>query len=248
MKISSSNVLITGGATGLGFAIAQRLVGLGNTVIICGRREDRLRGAESRLKGIRVLKCDVSKEYEREALLSRISDELGGLDMLINNAGIQREVDFRKGMADIRAHDDEVDINLKSQIYMTALAVPLLMKRQAAAIVNVSSGLGFVPMAKFPIYSATKAAIHSLTLSLRQQLKGTGISVFEVVPPTLYDTELKGHPLEKADWNMSASEMAEAVISGLQNDVYEIGAGPSAKWLDASRKDLDAAFSSINSR
>lgn len=113
---------------------------------------------------------------------------------------------------------------------------------------TVSSGLGFVPMASFPIYSATKAAIHSFTMSLRQQLKDTDVKVFEVIPPGDHDTELRGKPIPKSDWSISAADMAEAVKEGLENDDYEIAAGPTIGYLLGSNSEFDEAFKNMNSR
>jgi uncharacterized oxidoreductase len=112
--------------------------------------------------------------------------------------------------------------------------------------VNVSSGLAFVPIARFPIYCATKAAIHSFTMSLRYQLKDTKIKIFELIPPTVYDTELKGRPLEKSDWTVSSAEVAGAMMKGLETDEFEIAVGSTRNWLRASKSDLDQAFSNIN--
>jgi uncharacterized oxidoreductase len=138
-------------------------------------------------------------------------------------------------------------INLKAQIYLAACFVPVFSKKQSeSAIINVSSGLAFVPLARFPIYCATKAAIHSFTVSLRHQLKETPIRVFEVIPPTVYDTELKGKPLQKSDWTVSSNEVADAVMKGLENNDYEISIGAAKNWLMGSKSDLETAFNNMN--
>lgn len=246
MKVSGNTILITGGATGIGFALAESFVKLGNKVIICGRRKDKLDEAKAKLPSIATKVCDISKESDRALLFEWICSEFKDTNILVNNAGIQRPVDFKKGMQDILKNQDEIDINLKSQIYLAARFVPILSKRDEAAIVNVSSGLGFVPMAVFPIYSATKAAIHSFTMSLRHQLKGTAIRVFEVIPPTVHDTELKGKKIDKTDYSISAAELADAVIMGLKEDNYEIAAGPSKNFVTASKEQIDQMFKNIN--
>ncbi len=246
MKTKSNTVLITGGATGIGFAIAERLLGLGNEVIICGRREGKLSDAKAKLPRLNTIKCDVSKEGERIAMLDYVRSNFPDINILINNAGIQRRIDLKKGAGEILKDEDEFEINFKAQVYLTAMFTPLFLKKEDAAIINVSSGLGFVPLAVFPIYCATKAAIHSFTLSLRHQLRDTPVKVFEVVPPTVHDTELKGEPIEKAEWSVSASEVADAVMKGLEKDEYEIAVGPTRNWIKASREDLDKAFGSIN--
>jgi uncharacterized oxidoreductase len=199
MKMKNNTVLITGGATGIGFALAETLAKLGNTVIACGRRAERLEEAKRKLPALNVGQYDVSREHDRKTLYAWIEENFKELNILINNAGIQRRIDFTKGMEDLLKNEDEIDINLKAQIHLSAQFVPMLSKRKESAIVNMSSGLGFVPLTVFPIYSATKAAIHSFSLSLRHQLKGTSIKVFEVIPPTVHDTELKGKPIQRAE-------------------------------------------------
>lgn len=246
MKVSGNTILITGGATGIGFALAEKFVALGNEVIICGRRDEKLKEAKAKLPPIVTRRCDISKEDERKSLFDWVSSNFKSINVLVNNAGIQRPIDFRKGVDDLLRNDDEIEINLKAQIYLSGRFVPLLSKQKEAAIVNVSSGLGFVPLTIFPVYCATKAAIHSFSISLRYQLKSTSIKVFEVIPPTVYDTGLKGKPMEKSEWSVSSKEMAEAVVSGLQADDYEIAAGTSKNLLSGSKADLERAFKNMN--
>ena len=207
---------------------------------------ERLQEAKRKLPNLNVGQYDVSKEQDRNAMYAWIEANFTELNVLINNAGIQRRVDFTKGMEDLLKSEDEIDINLKAQVHLSALFVPMLSRQKEAAIVNMSSGLGFVPLTVFPVYSATKAAIHSFTLSLRHQLRESSIRVFEVVPPTVHDTELKGKPIERAAWTVSASEVADAVVKGMREDTYEISIGPSMKWTSGTRQELDRIFSDIN--
>ncbi len=246
MKMKDNTVLITGGATGIGFALAESFTKLGNRVIICGRRADRLEEAKRKLNALSVGQFDVSREQDRNAMYAWVGRNFNEVNVLINNAGIQRRVDFTKGIEDLLKSEDEIDINLKAQVYLSALFVPMLSKQNEAAIVNMSSGLGFVPLTVFPVYSATKAAIHSFTMSLRHQLRETSIKVFEVIPPTVHDTELKGKAIERAAWTVSASEVAEAVVKGMGEDMFEIPIGPSKKWTSSTRRELDQFFSDIN--
>lgn len=246
MDVNGNTILITGGATGIGFALAEAFSKLGNNVIICGRRQDRLEEAKQKLPDIHIKKCDISKNEDQKMLFEWVSSEFKDLSILINNAGIQRPVDFRKGTEDLLKNEDEIDINLKAQMYLSAYFIPMLSQQKEAAIVNVSSGLGFSPMANYPIYSATKAAIHSFTLSLRHQLKDTPIRVFELVPPIVYDTELKGHMLEKDERSSSTIEVAEAVVKGLESNEYEITIGMTRNLVKASKEDLDQMFKRMN--
>lgn len=246
MKTVGNTILITGGGTGIGLALAEAFVQSENTVIICGRREDKLIEAKKRLPSIITRTCDISKENQRKELYEWIESNHGDVNVLVNNAGIQRPIDLKKGLEDIVKNEDEIEINLRSQIYLAARFIPLLSKKSNAVIINVSSGLGFAPLAIFPIYCATKAAIHSFTMSLRFQLRETPIKVFEVIPPTVHDTELKGRKLEKTDYSISSAEMVDAVIKGLEADQYEITAGASRNLANASKAELDQIFKNMN--
>jgi uncharacterized oxidoreductase len=245
MRTSNNTILITGGATGIGLALAGLFMKSGNEVIICGRREDRLDEARKKLPGLHAKRCDISSKSDLESLYVWLDANFKELNVLVNNAGIQRRIDLKNTGSD-SAIDDEIDINLKAQISLSAHFIPILSKRNEAAIVNISSGLGFVPIAAFPVYCATKAALHSFSVSLRYQLRQTPIKVFEVIPPTVHDTELKGRFLEKNEYSVSASEVAHAVIGGMSSDEYEIAIGSSKNLVAGSKGDLDRAFGRMN--
>ena len=246
MRLENNTILITGGATGIGFALAESFIRLGNKVIICGRREEKLNEAKAKLPNLTIHRCDISKESDRKELFDWVSSNFKDINILVNNAGIQRSIDFTKGISELQKTDDEIEINLKAQIHMSAYFIPLLSTQKEAAIINVSSGLGFVPMARFPIYCATKAAIHAFTISLRHQLRETSVKVFEIIPPTVYDTYLKGKPTEKTEWSISAAELAAAVIKPLENNEYEIPVGPAKGLVAGSRSDPEQAFKNMN--
>jgi uncharacterized oxidoreductase len=248
MKISNNTILITGGATGIGFAMAEALVRNDNTVIICGRRLNKLEEAKRQLPQIYIRNCDISKEVERKAVYGWIKDNFKSFNILINNAGIQRMVDLKKGIRELAEGENEIQINLAAPIYLSAYFIPLLMKQKAAAIINVSSGLAFVPIASMPVYCATKAAIHSFTISLRHQLRDTSIKVFEVVPP-MVDTELgKGSVDEEEEWNrgIQPAEVAKAVISALEKDKYDIVIGEAEGLVAGSRTNPEETFKNLN--
>jgi uncharacterized oxidoreductase len=245
MKTSGNTILVTGGGTGIGLAIAVKFAELGNSVVICGRRADRLREVTRASPRIQSIRCDITNPADRAELSEIIGASFPGLNMLVNNAGVQRHLDLKGGAEDPTA-SREIETNLTSQIQLSALFIPLLSRQGQSAIVNVTSGLGLVPMARFPIYSATKAAMHSFTLSLRHQLQRTPIRVFELIPPTVHDTELKGRPTKREEWTVSSSEVAVALAEGMANDRYEIPVGPAGRWASASRAELDEAFSRIN--
>lgn len=246
MELKDNTILITGGATGIGFALAKRFIALDNTVIICGRREEKLEAAKNALHDLHTICADISKADDRKMLRERIDADFGGINVLVNNAGIQRAIDLKNGIDGLTDADEEIEINFKSQVYMSLEFIPSLLKKKSAAIINVSSGLGFAPLANFPIYSATKAGVHSFTMSLRAQLMSTPIRVFEVIPPAVHDTELKGEPVEKTEWSIFAAEMANAVMDGLKAGKHEIAAGTALNLLSASKSELDESFRRMN--
>lgn len=248
MKIKDNTVLITGGATGIGFSLAQEFVKAGNEVIICGRREDKLKEAKDNLPQIHTKICDLSKENERKSLFEWTVSNFKNINILVNNAGIQRMIDFKKGTSELFSGEDEIEINLKAYVYLSAYFIPEFMKQKESAIINISSGLGFIPLTIVPIYSATKAAIHSFTMSLRHQLKNTSIKVFEIIPPTV-DTELDKGARDRRgqqDRGISPDEVAKAAVSGLEKDEYEIAVGRADNLRAGSRNNPEEIFGNTN--
>jgi uncharacterized oxidoreductase len=243
MNTSGNTVLITGGGTGIGLALAELFLSQGNQVIICGRRSSRLLEAQQRLPQLITRVCDVSSSQARQDLVTWVTSEYGSLNILINNAGIQRRVDFRQGTRDLSDADAEVATNLVAPIHLSALLIPFLERHNPAAIINISSGLAFTPLAFAPVYCATKAAIHSLSLTLRFQLRETSVRVFEVAPP-MVPTELSGSRRRPpVDENTMLPEgVARGVLDALEQDRYEVALGQ-AIGLYTQR---EALFDTIN--
>jgi uncharacterized oxidoreductase len=249
MKLAGNTVLITGGATGIGLALAEAFAQAGSQVAICGRREARLREAQQRIPGLQVRRCDVASPAECQELARWAAVTLPGLNVLVNNAGIQRDLDFTTGADDFVTGPSEIRINLDAPILLAGLFVPILRGKPDPVIINVSSGLGFVPAAKMPVYSATKAGLHAFSLALRFQLAKVGIEVVEVVPPAV-DTELNQEGrAARGGWKagLAAEEFVGAVMKALAAGTPEIGYGFSAGHLKASRAELDEAFKRMNS-
>lgn len=245
---SGNTILITGGATGIGYALAEQLIQNGNEVLICGRRESKLREAQQKFPGLHYRVCDVSDESERMALCEWATREFPNLNVLINNAGIQRDVDFTDFAEDWEETRKEITINVEAPMHLSALLIPHLRKKEEAAIVNVSSGLAFTPMSIFPIYCATKAAIHSFSMTLRHQLKDTSIQVCEVIPPAV-DSELNHEGRKRRGalkTGVTAEEFAEAVMKGFAEGKEEIGYGTSETGKRLSREEIDERFQRMN--
>ncbi len=245
MKIRGNTILITGGATGIGFFLAEHFVNAGNEVIICGRRENKLEEAKKKLPQIHIKVCDVTKPTERESLFNWVISNFKNINILVNNAGIQRAIDLKKGPDQLRG-EDEIDVNLKAPIYLSSLFIPTLLKQKEAAIINISSGLGFVPIASMPVYCATKAAIHSFSISLRHQLKNTPLKVFEIISP-IVDTELDHGRRGRTNRGIHPSEVAKATLNALEKDEFEIAVGMAENLRVAeSKNNFDQIFKNIN--
>lgn len=233
MNLSGNSILITGGATGIGFELARALVERGNEVTICGRRAARLEEAKEKVPALNILVADVSDAAAREEL----TRSLPRTNFLVNNAGVQHVFDFRDA-SQLPRIDEEIAINLTALIHLTTLFIPLVERNEQPAIANVSSGLAFAPLARMPIYCATKAAVHSLTLSLRHQLRDTPIRVFEVIPP-IVTSELGSYhrPQAVKDRAMPTDAAVARMLEGFERDELEIAIGE-ADHMRAKREGL----------
>ena len=250
MEMSGNTILITGGATGIGYAMAESFLEAKNEVIICGRRKERLLAAQKKHPQFHIKLCDVTEDADRRALVEWATANFSNLNILVNNAGVQRDIDFTKGVTEYLDGESEIKINLEAPIILSGMIVPHLTGKKEAAIINVTSGLGFVPAARMPVYSATKAAMHAFSMALRHQLMKVGIKVFEIVPPAV-DTELNPEGRAKRGSfkaGLSPGEFAASVMKSLKNDVFEIGYGMTEASIKASRADLDRSFQQMNSR
>jgi len=244
MQLSSNTVLVTGGASGIGLALAGRFVAAGSNVIVCGRRAERLAEAKELLPHVKTLVCDLSKASERSALAAWVVREHPRLNVLVNNAGIQRYPNLAQATdADWSETQEEIAINFEAPVHLSALFIPHLRQHARPAILNVTSGLSFAPLARAPIYSATKAALHSFTLSLRHQLKNTPIRVVELIPPAV-DTDLGGPGLHS--YGMKIEEFITAAMPRIEAGDLEVSYGFAAQASRGSRDELDAIFERMN--
>ncbi|HEX8464217.1 MAG TPA: SDR family oxidoreductase [Abditibacterium sp.] len=243
MQLAHNTVLVTGGASGIGLALAQRFLGAGNEVIVCGRREEVLSEAKARFPALHTRVCDVGDAEQRESLFEWVARDFPALNVLVNNAGIQRRIDLSEpeNWSQTRS---ELAINLEAPIHLSQLFLPHLRRQPRAAILNVSSGLAFAPIAAMPIYCASKAALHSFTLSLRQQLSSSSVEVIEIIPPAV-NTDLGGPGLHT--FGEPLDEFADDIFARLGGNELEIAYGTAAKASRASRDELDQAFAAMNS-
>jgi len=236
MKMSGKTVLITGGTSGIGMELAKQLSVRGNTVIVTGRDLQKLETARKAVPGIHVFQSDVSDPASIELLYTTVSDRFPMLDTLVNNAGAMRNIklDRQHQLNDLTA---EVDGNLKGPMWMIQAFLPLLLKQKNSLIVNVSSGLAFVPFPAAPIYSASKAAIHAYTKCLRAQLEGTGVSIVELAPPGTETPLFRSEFAEemKGEKGMNVTVLVQRAIAGIEAGKPEIRPGVSNVLKIASR-------------
>ncbi|UOQ46223.1 SDR family NAD(P)-dependent oxidoreductase [Halobacillus salinarum] len=237
MNFSGHTILITGGGSGIGLALAERYLAAGNEVIIAGRTKDKLEEARHQHPGLHIKTCDVAKEEDRIELFTWITTHFPEVNILINNAGIQERFQLLKDTDDWKRAKNELKINVDGPVHLTMLFAPFFKEKEEAAIINVSSGLALSPGAWVPVYSATKAALHSFTQTLRLQLENTNIEVIEIFPPAV-NTDLGGPGMHTFGANLQ--EFADSVFAEIEEGETEIGYGDSVHRLKADRESLKA--------
>ena len=237
MELTGNKILVTGGGSGIGLAMAERFVGEGNAVIICGRRESALDEAKAKLPSIVTRQCDLANEDERVKLFEWISQEHPDLNVLVNNAGVQNWMAVTDDDFFQRAKN-EITTNIEAPIHLTQLFLKLSSLR---TIMNVTSGLSFVPFTKVPVYSATKAFFLSFTVSLKHLLKN--IEVIEIIPPAL-NTDLGGKGLH--DWAPPVSEFIDSIFAQLKEGKTELTFGFTDAMSQAGQEVFKPIFARIN--
>jgi len=244
MNLGSNTVLVTGGASGIGLALVEQFLAAGSDVIACGRRADRLQALKDRHPHVKTLVCDVSKARDRQTLFAWVAREHPRVNVLVNNAGIQRYPKLDAATADDwPASEEEIAINFEAPVHLSMLFIPHLLTRPHPVILNVTSALSFAPIARAPVYSATKAALRSFTLSLRHQLKSTPIQVIELIPPAV-DTDLGGPGLHT--FGVKVDEFIEAVMPRIAAGDLEVAYGHGVHASRASRAEIDQIFERMN--
>ena len=237
MNLNENTILITGGSSGIGFEMAKEFFAAKNKVIITGRNMDKLEKAKQKLGDVAIIQSDVSDPNSVKELYETVSRDFPSLNILINNAGVMFTINLQNHNLSPSELIKEIDINVKGTIWMNDAFLPLLKKNKNVATVIVSSGLAFVPLPISPIYCATKAALHSYTLSLRAQLTNTDVKVFELAPPAT-ETELLADFNEedmKGISTMTVQAMVAAFLKGFSKNKYEICPGQSSQMKFMSR-------------
>lgn len=231
MELKNSTILITGGTSGIGLEFVKQLTEQGANIIVTGRNLDTLNETKKKFPKIHIFQSDVSKPQDIEQLYKDVTQQLPGLNIIVNNAGIMRNLNLQDTTRSLENLTNEIQTNLSGTMWMTHQFLPHLTKQKSSAIVNISSGLAFLPFPLSPIYSAAKSGIHAYTQVLRLQLKNTNIKVFELAPPAT-DTALMNSFSEDLDKNsagpiMKVEKMVQIAIDGLLKDKFEIKPGMS---------------------
>uniref|UniRef100_UPI0040489F26 SDR family oxidoreductase n=1 Tax=Flavobacterium sp. TaxID=239 RepID=UPI0040489F26 len=248
MKQSKQIVLITGGSSGIGLALAKKFVENDNTVIITGRNLSKLETVKKEFPNIHIFQSDVTDDAEVRMLADDIQEKHNGIDILINNAGIMNLVNAGNEENDLQKQMQEIEINFNSPIRLLHYFLPQLKKSKNAVLVNVSSGLAYVPFAQAPTYSGTKSALHFWTQGIRPQLQPHNIKVVELLPPVV-DTPL-AHVADIAEDDnlkpMPPEKLADIFWKDFINGKEEITPGISKQLKLMSRLAPKFIFKQLN--
>jgi uncharacterized oxidoreductase len=235
MKLINKIIFITGATKGIGFELAKQL-SPNNIVIIGGRNQQTLDKIKLKYTNIHTIYFDALSDENLLEIKNNLKNEFGKIDVLINNAAICNSYNFYESEFGFEKIETEIATNISSPIKVTKLFLPLLNQHTETAIVNITSGIAYLPMPNLPIYSATKAALQSFTISLRQSLSKTNVKVFEALPP-LVDTQMtenligNGKNMKK----ITAEKCAAEIIKGIERNNYTIHIGSSKSLFWGSR-------------
>ena len=231
MKLTGRTILITGGSAGIGLAFALKFLELGNEVIVTGRRQAVLDQVKAKHPKLHTIQSDVADPTQIAALAGRVKADFPKLDVLMNNAGIMVSRNLKAPAADLGGLMAEMNINVGGVIGMNSAFIDILTANRGT-VINVSSGLAFVPLPAAPIYSASKAAIHSYTQSLRFQLEETGVEVIELMPPAV-KTDLTAELAEGGASMITTDELVKQSFASLRAGALEIWPGQTKQlaWL-----------------
>ena len=233
MELTGHIILITGGSAGIGLAVAQKFIELGNEVIVTGRRQSKLDEVKALHPKLHTIQSDVADPAAIAALAADVKRRFPKLDVLMNNAGVFNMRNLRAPSSDLAGLTTEIEINVNGMIRMTSALVDLIAANKGT-IINVSSALAFVPLTSAPIYSASKAAIHSYTTSLRFQLRDAGVRVVELMPP-LVRTEMITD-MSEGDFKVITTDvLVAAAFKALKGGALEIRVGQSNQLYWMSR-------------
>ena len=243
MDLQNNTILITGGSSGIGLELARQLSEK-NTILICGRTLTKLERVKKMIPTLHFLQCDISKPEECEKLRNWIQSEHPGCNVLINNAAIVTRENFFEDEEAIQHAESEIATNLLAPIRLSKLLAPILEKNKHPRIINITTGLAYVPRTDYTFYCATKAALHSFSKVLRDQSKRTNVKILEVLLPVVDTPFHDGNPPSIA---ISPKEAVDEMIDKLETGKEEIHIGKVKLLYLLSRIAPNFAFKKLNS-
>lgn len=229
--LTNNTILITGGSSGIGRELAKKLLAKHNEVLICGRSQEKLEEAQKLLPEVKIFQCDIASQTECQRLYEWVANHHPNCNILINNAAIVHKTDFLVDEKAIEKAQYEFKTNILAPISLSKLFLPLLLKNTNAQIINITTGLVYVPRAVYAFYNATKAALHAFTQTLRLQLSNEPIKVIEVLLPVINTPWHKGNPPKSA---ISAQKAVEEMIQKIEKGTHteiRVGAVKLLYWL-----------------
>jgi uncharacterized oxidoreductase len=242
MKSTNNTVLITGGNSGIGYETAKLFAANGNTVIIAGKNSNSVKEASASLQNTYGIVCDITNAEEVDRLVENVKKDFSGLNVLINNAGIAYKYDLLTN-PELASHaKTEIEVNYLAPVNLTDKLLPILIKNEESAIINITSVLAFSPLGVWTTYSASKAAFQSYTKVLRNDLRSHNVKVFEVMPPladTKFAQDIPGSKMAPAD-------VAQAILEGFENDTPQIRIGFTEKFYSMFLDSPENAFNAMN--
>jgi len=227
MKLTGRTILITGGSAGIGLAFARKFLELGNEVIVTGRRQAVLDAVKAQHPKLHTIQSDSADPAQIAALAARVKSEFPKLDVLMNNAGVGVAKNLKSSVGDLAGLMTEMEINVGGVIRTTSALIDILTANHGT-VINVSSALAFVPLPAMPIYSASKAAVHSYTQSLRFQLEDSGVEVIDLMPPAVR-TDMTSEFDEAGISAITTEDLVNKTLAALRAGKREIRPGQSSQ-------------------
>lgn len=233
MRLTGRTILVTGGSAGIGLAFALKFLELGNEVVVTGRRQGVLDAVKAQHPGLHTIQSDIADPAQIAALSARLKSDFPKLDVLMNNAGVGVAKNLKTSVVDLAGLMTEMEINVGGVIRTTSALIDILTANRGT-VINVSSALALVPVAAMPIYSASKAAVHSYTQSLRFQLEDSGVEVIELMPPAVR-TAMTSEFDEVGISTITTDELVKRTVAALRAGKREIRPGQSNQLAFMSR-------------
>ncbi len=221
MKNSGNTILITGGTAGIGLELVRQFYQLNNRLIVTSSNAENLEKLKITFPSILTIVCNLASESDVKVLVNTCLSQHTDINILINNAGVQYNYDWKTEVNGFQKIANEVALNLTSPMQLAYGLLPILLNQKDAAIINVSSGLAYAPKASAPIYCAAKAAIHNGTKALRYQLGTTAVKVFEIIPPLVSTAMTEGRGKSK----ISPQQLVNEFMKNFERDIFESNIG-----------------------